>query len=107
MNLNPSIAVVGAGAVGGYYGARLVQHGHDVHLLLRSDYDHFRAHGLQIRSVGVDFQLLPERIRVYTDPAAMPKADLVIVTLKSTENHQFPRLIPPLLHENTIILTLQ
>src|SRR5207247_5481834 len=82
-------------------------HGHYVHFLLRSDYDHVRAHGLRIRSVAGDFELPAERIRVYADPAAMPKVDLVIVTLKSTENHQFPRLIPPLLHEKTTILTLQ
>jgi 2-dehydropantoate 2-reductase len=37
----------------------------------------------------------------------MPQVDLVIVALKSTENHQFAKLIPPLLHANTAILTLQ
>lgn len=102
-----SIAIIGAGALGGYYGGRLAQQGFDVHMLLRSDYAHVRAHGLAVRSVSGDFSLRPEQVRVYNDPAAMPKADLVIVTLKSTENHQFERLITPLLHENTAILTLQ
>jgi 2-dehydropantoate 2-reductase len=107
MNPNPSIAIIGAGAVGGYYGARLAQHGHDVHFLLRSDYEHVRAHGLTIRSVAGDFSLPADRIHVYDDPAAMPKVDLVLVTLKTTENHQLPRLIPPLLHEETTIVALQ
>ena len=35
---NPVIAVIGAGAVGGYYGARLIQHGFDVHLHMRNDF---------------------------------------------------------------------
>ena len=103
----PSIAVIGAGALGGYYGGRLAQHGHDVHLLLRSDYEHVQRNGIDVRSVSGDFSLRPDQIRVYKDPAAMPKVDLVVVTLKSTENHQFGTLIPPLLHEDTAILTLQ
>jgi 2-dehydropantoate 2-reductase len=105
--LSNSIAIIGAGALGGYYGGRLAQHGHDVHLLLRSDYEHVRANGLNVCSVSGDFSLRVEQVGVYNDPATMPKADLVIVTLKSTENHQFARLITPLLHERTAILTLQ
>jgi 2-dehydropantoate 2-reductase len=101
------IAIIGAGAVGGYYGGRLAQHGHEVHFLLRSDYEHVRRHGLRVRSVSEDFELSPDKIHVYDDPARMPKADLVIVTLKSTENAQFERLITPLVHERTAILTLQ
>ena len=102
-----SIAIIGAGALGGYYGGRLAQHGHDVYLLLRSDYQHVRENGLRVRSVSGDFSLRPEQLHVYDDPAAMPKADLVIVTLKSIENQEFERLITPLLNERTAILTLQ
>jgi len=102
-----SIAIIGTGAVGGYYGGRLAQHGHDVHFLLRSDYNYVREHGLGVRSIAGDFSLTPQQMHVYNDSAAMLKADLVIVALKSTENHQFARLIPPLLHETTAILTLQ
>jgi 2-dehydropantoate 2-reductase len=105
--ISPTTAILGAGAVGGYYGARLAQHGHDVHFLMRSGYEHVREHGLMIRSVDGDFVLPAERICVYDDVAAMPRADLVIVTLKSTENHHLARLIPPLLHDETAILTLQ
>jgi 2-dehydropantoate 2-reductase len=102
-----SIAIVGAGALGGYYGGRLARHGFDVHMLLRSDYQDVRERGLRVRSVSGDFSLAPDQLHVYNDAAAMPKVDLVIVTLKSTENAQFKRLITPLLHENTAILTLQ
>ena len=54
---NPRLAVIGAGAVGGYYGSRLAQAGLDVHFLLRSDLEAVRAHGLHIRSVKGDFHL--------------------------------------------------
>ena len=107
MNELNSIAIVGAGALGGYYGGRLAQHGFDVHLLLRSDYENVRQRGLNVRSVSGDFSLSADQLHVYNDPAAMPKVDLVVVTLKSTENQQFERLITPLLHQETAILTLQ
>jgi len=103
----PSIAIVGAGAVGGYYGARLAQAGNDVHFLMRAEYAHVREHGLVIKSVDGDFTLEPGKIHVYESPARMPVVDLVVVTLKSTDNATLPELIPPLLHERTIILTLQ
>jgi 2-dehydropantoate 2-reductase len=109
MNLpdNPVIAVVGAGAVGAYYGGRLAQHEHDVHFLLRADYDAVRRNGWTIRSCDGDFTLPPERVHVYDSPARMPRADLVVVTLKTTANDQFEPLIRPLLHDGTTILTLQ
>jgi 2-dehydropantoate 2-reductase len=103
----PTIAVVGAGAVGGYYGGRLAQHGHDVHFLLRSDYDAVRKNGLTVESRDGAFRIPPGAVRVYDGTAKMPKADLVVVALKSTANDQFQPLIAPLLKEDTAILTLQ
>jgi 2-dehydropantoate 2-reductase len=104
---HPVIAVVGAGAVGAYYGGRLAQHGHDVHFLLRSDYDAVARRGWSIRSCDGDFVLPPGRTRVYRDASTMPKVDLVMVTLKATANDQYEPLIRPLLKESTAILTLQ
>src|ERR1700716_1758556 len=89
---HPRIAIVGAGAVGSYYGARLVQGGHDVHFLLRSDYDAVRHNGMSIRSCAGDFTLAAEQLQVYRDAREMPKADWVIVTLKTTHNDQFEPL---------------
>jgi 2-dehydropantoate 2-reductase len=104
---SPTIAIIGSGAVGGYYGARLAQHGTDVHFLVRSDYTAVREHGWVIKSCDGDFTLPPQRIHVYQSAAEMPAVDLVIVTLKATANDQFPQLIPPLLKDDTAILTLQ
>jgi 2-dehydropantoate 2-reductase len=104
---HPRIAIIGAGAVGSYYGARLVQAGHDVHFLLRSDYDAVRRNGMTIRSCAGDFALRPDQLHVYRDPRDVPKADWVIVTLKTTHNDQFDPLIRPLLYDRSAILTLQ
>jgi 2-dehydropantoate 2-reductase len=63
--------------------------------------------GWVIRSCDGDFSLGPDAAKAYEDVGKMPKADLVIVTLKATANHQYGPLIAPLLKENTTILTLQ
>jgi 2-dehydropantoate 2-reductase len=104
---SPVIAIVGTGAVGAYYGGRLAQHGYDVHFLLRGDYAAVRQNGWTIRSCDGDFTLPPQSVHAYDDPARMPKADLVIVTLKTTANDQFEPLVRPLLKDGTTILTLQ
>lgn len=104
---HPTIAIIGSGAVGGYYGARLAQHGFDVHFLLRSEYQAVRRQGWRIHSCDGDFHLPPSAFGAHDDPAAMPRADLVVVTLKTTANAQFQPLIAPLLKEETAILTLQ
>jgi 2-dehydropantoate 2-reductase len=103
----PKIAIVGAGALGGFYGAKLARAGNDVHFLLRSDYDAVRGRGLTIISPDGDFTVGPRQIHVYNDPVTMPKADLVIVTLKTTANDQYQTLIEPMLHAESVILTLQ
>lgn len=102
-----SFAIIGAGALGSYYGARLAQHGHEVHFLVRSDAAVLRREGLKVRSHAGDFTLAPDRLRLYEKPEAMPKVDLVIVSLKTTSNSLFEPLIRPLLGDNTAILTLQ
>lgn len=102
---NPKIAIIGAGAIGCYYGARLAQQGHSVHFLMRSDFDHVSKHGLQIRSVDGDF-VLPE-VHVHKDTHSIGPCDLVIVAIKTTANDALLSLLPPLLHEQTAILTLQ
>jgi 2-dehydropantoate 2-reductase len=106
-NDKPIITIVGTGAVGAYYGGRLAQHGHDVHFLLRGDYHAVKKNGWTIRSCDGDFTLPSETVHVYNDPAKMPRADLVIVTLKTTANAQFESLVAPLIKEETSILTLQ
>ncbi|NJO21436.1 MAG: 2-dehydropantoate 2-reductase, partial [Spirulinaceae cyanobacterium RM2_2_10] len=102
---NRSYAILGTGAIGGYYGARLQQAGCEVHFLLRSDYEWVRAQGLKIESVRGDF-VLPT-VQAYRNVAQMPVCDVVVVALKSTQNYVLPQLLPPLLKPTTTVLLLQ
>jgi len=58
------IAVVGCGALGSYYGAKLARAGQTVHFLLRSDYQAVRRQGLSVRSFQGDFHLQPACARL-------------------------------------------
>src|SRR2546429_5442460 len=98
------IGVVGCGALGSYYGAKLSRDGREVHLLLRSDYEAVRRNGVQVRSVEGDFHVQPKCARA---PAEIGVCDLVLIGLKTTANHQFPQLLPPLVGANTAVMTLQ
>lgn len=102
---HPRIAIVGSGAVGCYYGGRLAQHRHDVHFLLRSDYEAVKAGGLHVKSCDGDFDL--PQVNCHRDTAEIGPCDLVIVAMKTTANEALPGLIPPLLGPDTMILTLQ
>lgn len=98
------IAVVGCGALGSYYGARLCQAGEEVHFLLRSDYEAVRAKGVRVRSINGDFEVRP---KCACRPDEIGQADLVIIGLKTTANEQFSTLLPPLVGQKTLLLTLQ
>lgn len=98
------IGVVGCGALGSYYGAKLRAAGHDVHFLLRSDYDVVRAEGVRIQSPDGDLHVRPVPAK---DPMTIGPCDLVLIGLKTTANSEFPRLVPPLIGADTPIMTLQ
>ncbi|HEU5125547.1 MAG TPA: 2-dehydropantoate 2-reductase [Verrucomicrobiae bacterium] len=98
------IAVVGCGALGSFYGAKLVRAGQDVHFLLRSDYDAVRRRGVFIQSPEGNFNVRPHCART---PEDIGRSDLILIGLKTTANDQFPKLLPPLVGSNTAILTLQ
>ena len=100
-----SVAVVGSGAVGLYYGGRLAAAGEDVRFLLRSDYDVISETGLEVASVHGDFAL--RQVQAHRSSAAIGPVDLVIVAWKATANHQLNEVLPPLLHPGTQVLTLQ
>src|SRR2546430_9339749 len=98
------IGVVGCGALGSYYGAKLSRDGREVHLLLRSDYEAVRRKGERIRRVEGYFLVQPKLAR---SPEEIGVCDLYLNGLKTTANHQFPQLLPPLVGANTAVMTLQ
>jgi 2-dehydropantoate 2-reductase len=101
-----SIAIVGSGAIGLYYGARLGLGGAAVRFLMRGDLGDVRARdSVIIREPAGTVELRP--VAAYGSPVDIGRVDLVLVTLKATVNAELPRLIPPLLGPGTAILTLQ
>jgi 2-dehydropantoate 2-reductase len=98
------VAVVGCGAVGSFYGARLARVGHEVHFLLRSDYETVRRKGVLVRSPQGDFRVQPKCARL---PEQIGPSELVLLGLKTTANPEFERLLPALVGPATAILTLQ
>ena len=98
-------AIIGTGAVGSYYGGKLAHAGCDVHFLFHSDYEYVKQHGLQVDSCDGSFHL--DHPQVYNNTTDMPKADVVIVALKTTRNHLLATLLPPLLHKDTLVLLIQ
>jgi len=100
------LAIVGAGAVGGYYGAQLARTGGEVNFLLRRDLTAVRAHGLRIKQPPAgDFVLQPAR--AFGTTAEIGPVDLVVIGLKATANDRLPALLPPLLADHTALLLLQ
>ena len=98
-------AVIGAGAIGGYYGAKLAYSGQEVHFLSHSDYQYVKERGFQVDSCDGSFHL--PQVNVYQHAQDMPQCDVVIVGLKTINNHLLPQLLPPLLHERTAVVLIQ
>ncbi len=70
-----TIAVIGAGAVGSFYGAKIASAGYDVRFLMRRDYQAVKRNGLSIHSIWGDFHLAAD---VYQDPRDIGPVDLAI-----------------------------
>lgn len=99
------VALVGAGAIGLYYGGRLALAGEDVSFLLRSDFDDVERDGVRCESVHGDFTL--PRVQGFRRAEDIGPVDLVIVSWKATANVNLKDVLPPLLHADTQVLTLQ
>ena len=100
-----SYTVIGTGAVGGYYGGRLAEHGREVNFLARSDYETIRDRGLRVDSPRGDFHL--KEVRVFSAPEDLPDADVLLIALKTTGNDRLKKLIAPLVKPGTALLILQ
>ena len=99
------IAVVGAGAIGLYYGGKLAHAGRDMHFLMRGDLGEVRRNGLTVRGEGENFRV--EKVNCYNSTKEIGPCDLVLIAVKATSNEEIVDLIPPLLHEGTMLMTLQ
>ena len=98
-------AIIGTGAIGGYYGCKLAKSGKDVHFLLHRDYDYVLKHGIQVDSCDESFHL--DKLNVYNDISSMPKCDVVLVCLKSTNNCLLEQYIPSIVNDDTLVVLVQ
>lgn len=99
------VAVVGAGAVGGYYGAKLAQAGHQVHMVARGA--HLRAmaeRGLMVWSPLGDFVVRPHAVESSDEVGSV---DLVLFAVKTYDNPEALAMLRPLMGPDTVVLTLQ
>jgi 2-dehydropantoate 2-reductase len=103
--MNFRIAVVGSGAIGGYYGAKLAHGGSDVHFLMRGDLREVRGAGLYVRGRGENFRVA--QLNCYSSTEEIGPCDLILIAVKTTSNADLVDLVPPLLHKRTMLLTLQ
>ncbi len=100
-----STTVVGAGAVGSFYGAMLARAGHAVTLVARAPHvEAIRARGLQLQ-MGGEVHQVP--LAATTELDAVRGADLVLFCVKSTDTDAVARQIAPLLTPQALVLSLQ
>jgi 2-dehydropantoate 2-reductase len=98
-------AVIGTGAIGGLYGARLAAAGSDVTFLGRSDVEVLRRDGLIVSTPTGDIVL--HDVAAETDPATIGPVDVVLVTIKTTGQAALASLLPPLVGPGTIVVSMQ
>ncbi|MGQ0733607.1 MAG: ketopantoate reductase family protein [Acidobacteriota bacterium] len=99
-------AIVGSGAVGGFFGAKLKRSGQEVTFLARGEHlAAMQSRGLCIKSPKLgDFTVSAP---AYDDPARVGPVDVVIFAVKAYDNATAVRLLPPLMGDHTVVLTLQ
>jgi 2-dehydropantoate 2-reductase len=106
MEASPTIAIVGAGALGGYLGALLAHAGHRVRFLVRSDLALLRQRGWTVEGTeSPSFHL--ERPEVFDRPEEIGPVGLVLVALKTTQHAALEALLPPLVGPGTVLFTVQ
>ena len=104
--LGMRFAVLGSGAVGGYFGARLARAGQDVTFIARGAHrDAIRERGLEIRSAALGGFVV--QAPAESDTARVGPVDVVVVAVKAYDNDTAYPMVAPLLGPDTVVLTLQ
>jgi 2-dehydropantoate 2-reductase len=99
------IAVIGAGAVGGYFGGRLALSGQDVTFLVRGKtLEALRAGPLRVESVGGDFEV---KVRATDNPAEIGGVDVLLVAVKTWQVPEAADVIQQMPGRDSVIVPLQ
>lgn len=102
----PTVLVVGAGAVGGFYGAKLANAGASVHVVCRSDYDVVSENGFEIESPQGSFRFIPDSVlRSVEEYEGCP--DYIMVAAKVLPEMDLPAIIKSAVGPRTAIFLLQ
>jgi 2-dehydropantoate 2-reductase len=100
------IAIFGVGAVGGYFGGRLANAGHDVIFVARGEtLSRLQTHGLEVNSVLGDFVI--RHPQVVAHPIEAGPADLVLLAVKAQHVREAGRALAPLIGPETAVIPLQ
>ena len=100
------IACMAAGAVGGYFGARMAAAGHDVFFIARGSHlEAIKKNGLKIESAHGDLHL--PKPNVTDDPATVGPVDIVLFAVKLWDTEKSAEATKPLVGANTRVITLQ
>ncbi len=100
-----SVMIVGAGAVGGFFGAHLARQHPAVSFVLRPrTLEAVREHGLTVRSASGAFTVRPQAA---ADPRDLPSPDLIVLAVKAYDLEEALALIEPVVTDRTVLLTLQ
>ena len=99
------VAIMGAGAVGCYYGGMLARAGHEVILIARPQHvQAIEATGLRLETQSFDEQV---KVSASSDPSAVQGADLVLFCVKSTDTQSAALAMKPALAKSALVLSLQ
>ena len=105
MNSIPGkIAVIGAGAIGSFYGAKLAKAGYDVEFLTRSGAKKLKNNAVNIKSIWGNFKI---KLNAFSDTKFMSKADLIIISTKVLPSINYKKIIAPIVKKDSIILCIQ
>lgn len=107
MNIGKT-ALVGPGAVGGYYGAMLAQAGFDIRFLFRSTYESVTANGLWlVHHTEGSRKSEVQNLQPYRRAESVGECEWVVIASKATANRDLQKVLTPLVGEKTKFLTLQ
>ncbi len=97
-----NVAIMGAGSVGAFYGAKIQASGIPVQYFSPSAKT--KVKNLKIKSIWGDFSI---HAPFFNDPSQMSPADLAVVSVKALEGIDYKNMLSPVLRKNSIILLLQ
>lgn len=100
------IAVIGTGAVGGYYGAKLVKAGYDVTFFgTEKSVEIIKDKGIYVNSVDGDIEI--KEPKIFYDYETMKDMDLILLCTKAYHTEQIAKALKPNMSDKALVISLQ